>query len=64
MLKYDEECKVFLSPICNKDLRELEERFIIQTFECDECNLTFDSNGDILSEEEQKNFIPVELMSE
>ena len=54
MIKYDEEHEVFICPICNEELREFEEGFIIQVFECEECNLRFDSNGYALSEEEQE----------
>lgn len=56
MLKYDKEYEVFLCPICGEELREFEEGFTIQAFECEHCNLTFDSNGNTLSEEEQKEF--------
>lgn len=56
MLKYNKEFGVFLCPKCREHLREFEEGFIIQAFECEDCNLIFDSKGDILSEEEHKEF--------
>lgn len=55
-LKYDKELECFLCPICGECMREFEEGFIIQVFECEECNLRFDSNGDVLSEAEQEEF--------
>ena len=54
MLKYDKEYEVFLCPKCNNELKEFQEGFVVQVFECEECDLRFDSNGNILSEEEQE----------
>ena len=54
MLRYIKEIEAFLCPICDEELREFEEGFIIQVFECEECDLRFDSNGYALSEEEQE----------
>lgn len=60
MLKYDKKHEVFLCPKCGEELREFEEGFIVQVFECEECDLRFDSNGNILSEEEQDELSSLE----
>lgn len=56
MLKYDKELECFLCPKCGEEMKEFEEGVIIQAFECEECDLRFDSNGDTLSEEELEEF--------
>lgn len=54
MFRYDKKLECFSCPKCGDKLREFEEGFIIQAFECIDCNLIFDSYGRAISEQELK----------
>lgn len=53
MLYYSNKFENFICPRCDYELREIEDG-AISYFECGNCNLMFDINGGITSEEKER----------